>query len=516
MTQPQFDDASEAAHLLHVNEQHPEQPISHRGVRLNPSRWQAGSPGTVVLLVATAKFAVVASGMMILMPIYRLIEDALCHTYYQDNSLDIIDEMKCKVDHVQTRLSTLMGWITLINNLMTLFVAFPYGILADKIGRKPTVLLSYGGMAVSFMFAPLLLGTCRDYVREHPYVLMTGAVFQLVGGGVPVLLSTLYAIVADVSDEKDKAANFLYLTFGATLGGLCGPLLAGLLMARYGPWMPIWLVIFITPVVVAILLAIPETLSIARMEDDPAEEPTKQTLEAHIKRGLADLKESLSMLKNINIPLILITFLSQNARFTAYTGTLGQYISKHFGWKLAETSILLSPLGVLNLLVLAILPKISQYLLSPRVGLSTFRKDLLLTRISTLLLICGAVIEGFSHNIVLFLIGLFIGTFGAADSPLARATISHYVPVEFTSRLYALIGIAEVLGAFIGGPVLAFFFNKGLAWKGFWIGLPWFYIAFTCIICWVALLWVRPPKAVPPPATYQDSDEEGARGEEDD
>ena len=77
-------------------------------------------------------------------------------------------------------------------------------MLADKIGRKPTVLLSYGGMAVSFMFAPFMLGTHRDYFRRNPYVLMVGSIFSLVGGGVPVLLSTLYAIVADVSDEKEK------------------------------------------------------------------------------------------------------------------------------------------------------------------------------------------------------------------------------------------------------------------------------------------------------------------------
>ena len=66
------------------------------------------------------------------------------------------------------------------------------------------MLLAYGGMAVSFLFGPLMLGTHGNYVRQHPYILLTGSVFQLVGGGVQVLLATLYAIVADVSEEKDK------------------------------------------------------------------------------------------------------------------------------------------------------------------------------------------------------------------------------------------------------------------------------------------------------------------------
>ena len=92
-------------------------------------------------------------------------------------------------------------------------------------------------------------------------------------------------------------------------------------------------------------------------------------------------------------------------------------------------------------------------------------------------------------HVGLFILGLFIGTFGAADSPLARATMSHYVEPEYTSRLYALIGMAEVLGTFIGAPVLAAFFHIGLQKKGIWTGLPWFYLAFLSFVAWLALLF---------------------------
>ena len=95
---------------------------------------------------------------------------------------------------------------------------------------------------------------------------------------------------------------------------------------------------------------------------------------------------------------------------------------------------------------------------------------------------------------VLFLFGLFVSTFGAADSPLARATVSHYVDAQYTSRLYALIGMVEVLGSFIGGPALAVFFDWGLRKKGLWYGLPWFYIAFLSSVALFALALVRPPK----------------------
>ncbi|UNI18709.1 hypothetical protein JDV02_004962 [Purpureocillium takamizusanense] len=354
--------------------------------------------------------------------------------------------------------------------------------------------MAYGSVAASFSFAPFLLHGMKKQMRENPYLLMTGSLFILFGGGVPVLLNTLYAMAADVSTEKEKASSFLYLTFGATAGGLIGPLLAGLLMEKYGPWVPIYTVIFITPFMLCVFFFIPETLVQGTGKSKHTyDRPLLEDFKEHLGNGIRDLRRSLDMTRNINIPLVLLTFFFQSARFAAYSSTLAQYISKHFGWKLAETSLLLSPLGVLNLALLAALPKVSQVLMSPRFRFTIFGKDLFLARVSTALIIAGALLEGFSHNVVLFLFGLFIGTFGAADSPLARATVTHYVEPEFTSRLYALIGMVEVLGSFIGGPVLAFFFDQGLRRKGIWMGLPWFYIAFLCSIALTALMFVKPP-----------------------
>ncbi|KAK2593713.1 hypothetical protein QQS21_008578 [Conoideocrella luteorostrata] len=472
----------------------PDEPLPTRP-RIKAASWQAKTPRTIVIMVAVMEFCITSSGMLLLIPVYRLIEDALCHVHYNDDSSDIIDEMKCKVDEVQSQLAYLIGWCSLTSSLMTLLVTFPYGMLADRIGRKPTAVFAYGGLAVSFSFTPLLFNGLQDYFRRNPYILMTGSLWILLGGGVPVLFNTFYAIAADVSAEQEKAASFLYLTFGATLGGLIGPLLAGGLMSKFGPWVPIYVALAVTPFMLCALFFIPETLN---LEKKPAQrkenESFVEAFKGHVGRGLEDLARSVDMIKNPNIPLVLLTFFFQSARFFAYSSVLVQYISKHFGWTLAETSLLLSPLGVLTLVVLVALPKVSDILVSRRFKFTVFGKDLFLTQVSTLLIIFGALIEAFSHNVVLFLFGLFIGTFGAADSPLARATISHYVDPKSISKLYALIGIADVLGSFIGGPVLAKLFSVGLERRGIFIGLPWFYVAFLCGIAFIAQLFVRPPK----------------------
>ncbi|KAF4981001.1 hypothetical protein FZEAL_3116 [Fusarium zealandicum] len=455
------------------------------------SRWGVHSPRRIVILVAVIKFSIVLSGMFLLLPSARLLEDLFCHVHYQDTSAEFIDEMKCKVDEVQSNLGYLYGWHGLANSIIGLVVAFPYGMMSDKIGRKPTVLLSYAGVAVTFLFGPFCLKMFQMSLRENPYLVLMSASFQLVGGGIPVLLATLYAIAAD----NARATHFLWLTLGSTTGGIIGPACAGLLMDRYGPWIPIYIVIFTVPTNFGLLFLLPETLTV-NLKDKraQAESHSPTTFKDHMTHGLNELIRSLNMLKNVSVLMILVTFFVQNARFTAYSTTLGQYLSKHFKWRLAEVSILLSPLGILNLIVLGGLPKVSEILMSPRFRLTAFGKDLILTRISTFILALGAIFQGCSHSVTMFLFGLFISTFGVADSPLARATITHYVQPEYTSRLYALIGMIEVLGSFIGGPVLAWLFDQGLKRKGSWIGLPWLYVGFLCCLAWVALFFVTPPK----------------------
>lgn len=108
---------SEEAPLLDAGER-ADEPIPAKP-RFRASRWQAKSPGTIVLLVSLLKFAVTCSGMMMLIPIYRLIEDSLCHVYYEDDSPDLIEEMKCKVDEVQSELAILIGWFNLVTAVMS-------------------------------------------------------------------------------------------------------------------------------------------------------------------------------------------------------------------------------------------------------------------------------------------------------------------------------------------------------------------------------------------------------------
>ena len=111
--------SEEDAPLLDDDYERPDEPLPTRP-RIKAKRWQAKTPGTIVLLAATLKFCITSSGMLMLIPLYRLIEDAVCHAWYEDDGPDIIDEMKCKGDEVQSRLAFLLGWVGLVNAIMSM------------------------------------------------------------------------------------------------------------------------------------------------------------------------------------------------------------------------------------------------------------------------------------------------------------------------------------------------------------------------------------------------------------
>ncbi|KOS18848.1 Proton-coupled folate transporter [Escovopsis weberi] len=478
------------------------------------SRWHAKSPRTIVLLVSVLKFIVAFCFDAFSMPVFRLLEDLFCHIDLKDDSLGLIEEMQCKSDSVQSQLAYMLGWLNLTTSIMSLVATLFFGTLADRIGRRPTVFWNCFGIALSFPFNPIMLSLLQRQVRREPLILLVGSLFPLVGGGLQVLLATLYAMASDVGSDDEKATSFVYISLGASAGGFIGSLVAGGLLQLYGPWVPIFLVIMIMPLSFVILIFIPETLvtngseAVEKTRRGPPD--TVASFGDSAVKTIREIGSSFTLLKNPNIPLILVYFLFHNARMAAYGSVLPQYLSKNFGWQLGQVSFLLSPLGVYNLVVLVATPQVSKLLTSPRFGLSGFGKDLWLSRACTLAFLIGALIEGFTSSTALFVFGIFIQASGFGNNPLARATMTHYVKPEMTSRLYVLISMAEHAGVVIGAPVLAWCFTFGMERGGVLRGLPWLYCAIFGGLTWLGLALVRPPR----PTKERSDCEEGASGME--
>lgn len=96
------------------------------------SRFQAQKRTSIVVLLAILMFTITTSGLMIMVPMFRLMEDAICHDYYGKDRSEPIEERLCKVDGVQKELAFLGGWAVMINSVVSLIATLPYGVLADR------------------------------------------------------------------------------------------------------------------------------------------------------------------------------------------------------------------------------------------------------------------------------------------------------------------------------------------------------------------------------------------------
>jgi hypothetical protein len=291
------------------------------------------------------------------------------------------------------------------------------------------------------------------------------------------------------------------MALSSLTGALLGPLLSSKLMGLGLLWTSLLISIVAIPLATSLIVFIPETLQVKSFIDEDGSSRKRSPISSakmHLKHAISQFAESVSMLKSPSLVLTLLTYIIQYPVVIGMTQFFSQYVSKRFGWTLANTGYLLSIRGVANIIVLLlILPGLSKLLLSPALPfrLSAPRKDLTLARLSTLALALGLLLLA-GPDIVAVAAGTVVVTLGAGLGPSCRALITTFVDAQHTSRLYTLIGIVEVVGAMYSGPGLAWFFTIGMQLGGLWLGLPYLWLAALCALAGLALCFVTVGKTV--------------------
>ena len=143
---------------------------------------------------------------------------------------------------------------------LTSTLAAPFiGMLADRIGRRPIILISLAAYVLAF--TGYLVATSAWW-----FILLRGLAGALTAGLVPAILS----IVGDLAPENRRAQWIGIVNGGASAGWILGPLLGGLLYDHFGYGVPFTTSILMA--VSALLLAvflIPETHALAARSSLP-------------------------------------------------------------------------------------------------------------------------------------------------------------------------------------------------------------------------------------------------------
>ncbi len=121
---------------------------------------------------------------------------------------------------------TILGFLLTSYSAMQFLCSPLWGRLSDRIGRKPVLILTMGGVCLSLV----LLGTANSLVMLF--------VSRILGGCFAANIGVASATVADITTEEDRSKGMGLIGAAFGIGFILGPALGGFL-SPYGYHVPI-------------------------------------------------------------------------------------------------------------------------------------------------------------------------------------------------------------------------------------------------------------------------------------
>ncbi|ATZ53218.1 hypothetical protein BCIN_09g00960 [Botrytis cinerea B05.10] len=464
---------------------------------------QTHSPRIIISLLTAIVFIIGFGGYLAWIPSMRIYEDILCHRYYEERRGGVglsstIDEARCKGDEVQEELNILTAVMETLKALPGMFMAVPYGLLADKIGRKPVFALSILGLLLSLLFEVFIMS---EWILLPIRTVWFAPFLQFIGGGEKTASAIFYAIISDVTTQDQRANAFLFAACASLSAELIAPTVAAAIMV-HSPWISICCGVSVLTFGLLCLIAfVPETLHLHASQTETSTLVPDSSSPEYLSDSSSDFNETLKPKQRPTITRRLSDFYTTSRPLLtlpvlllllpSITRVIGQqsidlcirYISTRFSIPLSHASLILSLRALINIILLLLFIPFLSSLLITKFHFSSTHKDLLLARISSIFLILGALTVAVSPSLHLTIIGLIIYTLGTGFVSLVRSLITGLVDQQHVARIFAMIAVVETSSALLAGPAVAGLYELGLVWRGEWtgwLGLPFVGLAVVC------------------------------------
>lgn len=324
---------------------------------------------------------------------------------------------------------------SLYSLLQFLFSPF-WGSVSDRIGRRPVLLITVGGIALSYAI----------WFFSGSFILLIVA--RVIGGVMSGNISTATAAVADVTtaDNRARGMGLVGVAFGT--GFILGPAIGGGLslvdLHAQFPALASWGVNpFSAAAAGACLLSLLNLLFIVRRFDETLDRD-KRSDGGPPLRSLNPMR----LLKRSDIPGVDRANLSNLLFIFSFSGmefSLTFLALDKFAYGPGNNAVLLSFAGLTMAMVQGGLIR----RLAPRYG------EARLATVGLVTIIPGLVVTGLSQNQSMLYSGVFLLAVGAAIFiPCVRALTSLYAPAD---RQGEVLGVFNSLGALgrASGPIVA-------------------------------------------------------------
>ncbi len=319
------------------------------------------------------------------------------------------------------------------------FIAAPFwGGLSDRIGRRPTILLTLAGTTLSYV---------GWFFAGQFWILVLA---RLIGGAMAGNLSTVSAVVADVTTAENRSKGMGMLGASIGLGFIVGPAFGGI--ASYIDLTQTWpglKSLGINPFSAAAGIAL--VISTFNLLSAMARFPETRPPQARDTTSVHRTANPLKLFKGISAPGVqnvnLISFFFLTA-FAAMEFTLVFLTVERFSFTPRNNAGMFIFVG----LVIAVVQGGLLRRLAPKHG------ERKLTTLGLLFVVPGFVTVAFGGSLGLFFFGLFLMAFGSAlVTPCTSALVSRYAPDDqqgLALGVFRSMGsLSRALGPILGGAL---------------------------------------------------------------
>ncbi|PNS16729.1 Quinidine resistance protein 1 [Sphaceloma murrayae] len=434
-------------------------------------------------------------------PQKRIFESIYCYKYWEEHdptkllvsrenvgpgAIGGVEEKWCKVASVQADVAMLRGWQIFFDGIPSLLVAIPFGILADRIGRKPIVMLGIFSFILRISWMQFV---CWFWQALDLKLVWLSALHGLMSGSSPVVTAIAITITSDVTDDRSRATSFLFISASNMIMYFVGPPLGALLMI-INPWIPYFLSTLIYIIAALLFSLIPETLGYTHPDlEQSARDRNSAPITTPIPDPLTTITAPLSLRRrlistlstfhtstsflytDLRIALLVLPFVAIMLAGDAGEILL-QYASTRFSISYATATLYISITAGCKVLVLLLLYPFAGHVLTSRLNYSGLRKDLTLARWSMVVAALGWTLTGFTTSIPTFIAAELLVTLSYGGTSLTRSFVTGIVRKTDVAKLYTFVSVVETVALMAGAPAMAGLWEMGLRAGEAWYGLP--------------------------------------------
>lgn len=327
------------------------------------------------------------------------------------------------------------------------------GRMSDKYGRKPLLIISLSGTALSFIM--------MAFAPSAAFIFLARALDGLTAGNLPVAS----AVIADTTAPKDRAKGFGVIGASFGFGFFFGPAISAL---TYGisPALP-----FIIAAIVSIIAVIMTSVLLP--------ETNKHMGQVHDAR-LFDLRKLFTALFDKNVGLVLGIAFVYAIVFSMYITIFQPYVVRVMHFTAFQISLYFTVMGLMGI--------IAQVVLIERLSKFFGARELFSISFFSMAIIFIALFI-FKNVFYFVLFGLLFSLTNSFVNPLIQTILSQETDEKSQGSIQGLnasyMSIGQIVGPIIGGLLASI-----------WISSPFIASALISLTCFIMTLSITKPHVV--------------------